>query len=144
MLTATVSSARSLVILGLAAAACACTRPVPVPVAAPRPAGAGSSPAGDPSADATSVSPSSGAASATTTAAPRPPPANLQIARPKDYRPADEPPPLGTLPEGVGLPVGSKAPAFEAQDASGKPVTLAGLLSASPGAILLVFYRGGW
>lgn len=49
---------------------------------------------------------------------------------------------VGTLPDGIGLPVGSKAPEAQAQDSDGKPVALSSLLSKGP--ILLVFYRGGW
>lgn len=49
---------------------------------------------------------------------------------------------VGTLPEGIGLPVGSKAPEAQAQDSDGKSVTLSSLLSKGP--VLLTFYRGGW
>ncbi len=49
---------------------------------------------------------------------------------------------LGTLPEGVGLAVGSTAPDFELPDAHGKPVQLSKL--TADGTVLLAFYRGGW
>ncbi len=49
---------------------------------------------------------------------------------------------LGTLPEGVGLAVGSTAPDFKLPDAHGKPRELSKL--AADGTVLLVFYRGGW
>lgn len=38
--------------------------------------------------------------------------------------------------------VGDVAPGFELPDASGSPVSLAGLLSQGP--VILTFYRGGW
>jgi peroxiredoxin len=59
----------------------------------------------------------------------------------KEYKetPADK---VGTLPEGVGLAVGSLAPEAQAQDLDGKTIALSALLAKGP--ILLVFYRGGW
>ncbi len=49
---------------------------------------------------------------------------------------------LGRLPEGVGVPVGSRAPAVSVSDSDGKPVQLASLYPKGP--TLLIFYRGGW
>jgi peroxiredoxin len=53
---------------------------------------------------------------------------------------------LGTLPAGIGLPVGSMLPEFRIQHHDGKPVTSAELLKQVPagGQLLIVFYRGGW
>jgi hypothetical protein len=60
---------------------------------------------------------------------------------------------LRRLPASKGSPqVGQKAPDFTLEDADGKPVTLAGLVSSpaggsSPqkaGGALLIFYRGYW
>ncbi|MFZ5841594.1 MAG: peroxiredoxin family protein [Pseudomonadota bacterium] len=53
---------------------------------------------------------------------------------------------LGTLPAGIGLPVGSSLPAFRITHHDGKPVSSADLLKqVSPdGNLLIVFYRGGW
>ncbi len=49
---------------------------------------------------------------------------------------------LGTLPEGVGVPVGQEAPSATVQDFRGKEVELSKLWAKGP--VLLVFYRGGW
>ncbi len=49
---------------------------------------------------------------------------------------------LGTLPPGVGIRPGERAPDAQLQDAAGRPVRLAEVLKAGP--VLLVFYRGGW
>ncbi len=49
---------------------------------------------------------------------------------------------LGTLPEGIGLAVGQKAPDAKVSDAEGRPVQLQELVKRGP--VLLVFYRGGW
>ena len=54
------------------------------------------------------------------------------------------------LPESKGAPqVGQKAPDFSLNDTSGKPVSLAELLStpingSAPKGVLLIFYRGYW
>jgi ABC-type transport system involved in multi-copper enzyme maturation permease subunit len=57
------------------------------------------------------------------------------------------------LPPAKGAPrVGEKAPEFELQDTSGKPITLAELLVAPlpgtparpPKGVMLIFYRGYW
>ena len=54
------------------------------------------------------------------------------------------------LPESAGAPqVGQRAPDFTLPDSDGHPVSLAQLISGSPGsaapkAVLLVFYRGYW
>lgn len=53
------------------------------------------------------------------------------------------PPAAGVQAAGVGLPVGSRAPAgLQARDPAGAPVALDALLGQGP--TLLVFYRGGW
>jgi peroxiredoxin len=49
---------------------------------------------------------------------------------------------LGTLPEGLGVAVGQKAPEAMVEDSSGKPAKLSELIARGP--VLLVFYRGGW
>jgi len=49
---------------------------------------------------------------------------------------------LGTLPQGIGIPIGSRAPDFTALDTSRKPVSLSDLVHRSK--VLLFFYRGGW
>ena len=49
---------------------------------------------------------------------------------------------IGTLAPGTGLAVGTKIPAAQGKDLAGKEVTLASLHAG--GAILIVFYRGGW
>jgi hypothetical protein len=60
-------------------------------------------------------------------------------AKPKETKDAAV---IGTLPDGVGIAVGEKAPDFEAPDQDGKPVLLSKLLERS--RVMLVFYRGGW
>jgi len=49
---------------------------------------------------------------------------------------------LGTLPEGIGLPVGALAPDAQVTSSDGAPISLSSLYAEGP--ILLVFYRGGW
>ena len=49
---------------------------------------------------------------------------------------------LGTLPPGIGIPTGERAPDFTALDTSRKPVSLSDLVHKSK--VLLFFYRGGW
>ena len=49
---------------------------------------------------------------------------------------------LGTLPEGLGLPVGLPMPDARLRDIKGETVHLSGLVADGP--LLLVFYRGGW
>ncbi|MGE0454766.1 MAG: peroxiredoxin family protein [Vicinamibacteria bacterium] len=49
---------------------------------------------------------------------------------------------LGTLPPGVGIPVGEEAPDARLRSADGSEVSLHDLTRG--GAALLVFYRGGW
>lgn len=49
---------------------------------------------------------------------------------------------VGTLPDGVGLAVGSAVPDVSISDSEGRQVALRDL--ASRGALLVVFYRGGW
>lgn len=49
---------------------------------------------------------------------------------------------LGTLPEGVGIAVGEKAPDFELPSVEGAKVKLSELTKSS--WVLLTFYRGGW
>lgn len=66
---------------------------------------------------------------------PQPTPRNKAYA----LTPDDE---LGTLPDGVGIPVGEHAPSALVEDADGHPVELEDLWHE--GRILLVFYRGGW
>lgn len=59
-------------------------------------------------------------------------------------RPTQAPPAvqLGTLPEGIGVPVGSQAPDARLRDAAGESVRLHELFGS--GTVLVVFYRGGW
>jgi hypothetical protein len=59
--------------------------------------------------------------------------------KPVEATPADH---LGSLPPGVGVAVGEKAPDALVADFEGREVRLATLLSRGP--TLLVFYRGGW
>ncbi len=60
---------------------------------------------------------------------------------PKAYaHPADDA--IGTLPDGVGIAVGKKAPDFELKQSDGTVVKLSELLEKSE--VLLTFYRGGW
>ena len=49
---------------------------------------------------------------------------------------------LGSLPEGVGVPLGQPAADATVFDAQGKAASLAALWKDGP--IVLVFYRGGW
>ncbi len=49
---------------------------------------------------------------------------------------------VGTLPEGIGLGVGTAVPDVSLSDADGHQVSLREL--ASRGSLLVVFYRGGW
>ncbi|NVJ08307.1 AhpC/TSA family protein [Myxococcus sp. AM001] len=49
---------------------------------------------------------------------------------------------LGTLPEGIGLPVGAALPDVSLSDAEGRQVSLRELGSRGP--LLVIFYRGGW
>ncbi len=49
---------------------------------------------------------------------------------------------LGTLPEGIGLAPGEKAPDVGLHSIHDRPVALSGLWEQQP--IMLVFYRGGW
>ncbi len=60
------------------------------------------------------------------------------------FKESDAPPDgkLGILPEGIGLPIGNEAPEAALKDADGKSVQLSELYEK--GAVLLVFYRGGW
>ena len=85
---------------------------------------------------AAATSATSGAASAAAATS-----ASLKPAQPKAYKDTAETE-LGTLPEGVGVPVGSKAPDFRLPTVEGGQLSLGELLKKS--AVLLVFYRGGW
>jgi hypothetical protein len=49
---------------------------------------------------------------------------------------------LGTLPDGVGLAVGTRVPDVEVKTHLGEPVHLTKLIETGP--LLLIFYRGGW
>lgn len=49
---------------------------------------------------------------------------------------------LGTLPEGVGLPVGSRVADISVKTHLGQTVQLAELIKTGP--LMLIFYRGGW
>lgn len=49
---------------------------------------------------------------------------------------------VGTLADGVGVPVGAQAPDAVVADVHGAEVRLSDLWKAQ--SILLVFYRGGW
>ena len=49
---------------------------------------------------------------------------------------------LGTLADGVGVPVGDQAPNATVEDIGGRPIELSSLWSERP--LVLVFYRGGW
>lgn len=49
---------------------------------------------------------------------------------------------LGTAPEGLGLALGAMLPDVGVKDIEGKPMRVAD--SAKGGALLVVFYRGGW
>lgn len=85
-------------------------------------------------------------------AAPAPAPAEPAVAAAKPMSP--EPPKpamvlgetpadkLGTVPEGLGLKVGSKAPDATLPDITGASQNLAALYGQGP--TFVVFYRGGW
>ena len=49
---------------------------------------------------------------------------------------------VGTLPAGIGIPVGERAPNATLRDSQGREARLLDLTKASP--VLVVFYRGGW
>jgi hypothetical protein len=93
-------------------------------------------PASAGSASSGSASPSATSSSATSSSA-----VALKPTKPKAYAATAEDA-LGTLPDGVGLPVGSKAPDFSLQASDGKTVKLGDLLAKSE--VLLTIYRGGW
>ena len=48
----------------------------------------------------------------------------------------------GTLPPGIGIPVGEQAPDAALRDSDGHAVRLSEVRKSGP--VLLVFYRGGW
>ncbi|MCP4600874.1 MAG: redoxin domain-containing protein [Proteobacteria bacterium] len=64
-----------------------------------------------------------------------------KLADPTAYAMTDETS-LGTLPPGIGIPVGKKVEDFTVLDAEGQPTRLSELVSK--GKIMLFFYRGGW
>ncbi len=103
-----------------------------------------SSPAPAPTTEAAATASTAAAASTVATAAvsaePRTAP-GLKQAKPKAYADTAEAD-LGTLPEGVGIAVGNRAPNFELPAVEGGQISLGELLKKS--AVLLVFYRGGW
>jgi hypothetical protein len=68
-------------------------------------------------------------------------PGGLETPTPKAYGFTDQAA-LGTLPKGVGIPVGQTAPDFNLPAHAKGHVTLDALLTK--GEALLVFYRGGW
>lgn len=81
------------------------------------------------------------AATATASAEGSARPMRVEPAKPKAYaHPTDDD--IGTLPEGVGVAVGEKAPDFELKQSDGMVVKLSDLLKKSE--VLLTFYRGGW
>ena len=49
---------------------------------------------------------------------------------------------VGSLPEGIGIPVGNRVPDVEVRDSNGRRIRLQELVKDGP--ILLAFYRGGW
>src|SRR5215468_7786061 len=49
---------------------------------------------------------------------------------------------LGTVPAGMGLKVGSKAPSLTLDSVTGDPQSLADLYAQGP--TFVIFYRGGW
>lgn len=59
-------------------------------------------------------------------------------------RPYKNPPDAsaGTLPAGIGVPVGERAPDATLRDSEGREVRILDLTKA--GRVLVVFYRGGW
>ncbi len=65
----------------------------------------------------------------------------LTAAKPKPYKSTDVQA-LGTLPDGIGIAVGEKAPDLSLPDKDGKQVQLADVLKKKEA--LVVFYRGGW
>ena len=70
-----------------------------------------------------------------------PAPPRLVGGREKELTPT-APAELGTLPDGVGIPVGQVAPDVSLTGLDGAPTQLSTLLTSRP--LLLVFYRGGW
>ncbi len=84
-----------------------------------------------------------GSAVQTTSAAPAAS-QNPSSDRAPSYKTTTATPPerVGTLPAGLGLPVGQKAPDAHALDLDGRDVSLAAL--AKDHEVLIVFYRGGW
>ena len=86
-----------------------------------------------------SASPAASATVASTKTAAKADGSQLRLGKPKAYGHAQQ---LGTLPEGVGVAVGEKAPPFTLKGADGKKVELAALLNQQ--AVMLFFYRGGW
>lgn len=100
----------------------------------------GTTPAASAPATSTTAASSSGASAkspASAAASSKP----LKNANPKAYKHTEEQA-LGTLPEGVGIAVGQKAPDFELPDGKDGKLSLKSLLAKSE--VLLVFYRGGW
>jgi peroxiredoxin len=86
--------------------------------------------------DAPSAAPTASAATAVPGPKSEPPKTEVRV---KEYTevPRSE---LGTLPEGIGLPPGTKLPRVTLKSADGKTFAL-----NEPGRpLLLVFYRGGW
>lgn len=67
--------------------------------------------------------------------------ASPETPRAKEYQHPSEDA-LGKLPAGIGLQVGANLPAVELRAADGKPIALKTL--SERGALLVVFYRGGW
>jgi len=127
-------------VLSLAAAACGAPSPPP-PSAPPAPAPAAGAPASGAPAAAAAPASSSGptaaaapapAGSAETSPPPKPAPSLAET-------PADH---LGTVPAGLGLKVGAKAPDATLPDITGKAVRLKALYAEGP--TFVVFYRGGW
>ncbi|MDJ0761454.1 MAG: hypothetical protein QNJ97_00575 [Myxococcota bacterium] len=86
-------------------------------------------------------SPMSVTATQTDTEAPMRPRKKLTPSSPKAFE-KSEALAVGTLPAGIGVPVGKQLPDFKAMDAAGSAVRLSKLVAK--GKILLVFYRGGW
>ncbi len=63
-----------------------------------------------------------------------------QKAKPRS-KATEAPDEIGTLPEGIGLKVGSEVPSGKAEDLEGETIALD---EFEEGPTLLVFYRGGW